>query len=102
MKPVIFITALSTLLTPAASRCSMNNRWCYWDGVAPACGSTSYNLGDIDGSGKVLKAWTKDQDHTNLCYTISRNSEKLSGSCCRDYGSGCWGGYKRLWCEVDE
>lgn len=102
MKPVIVATALATLVTPVVSRCSMNNRWCYWIGSAPACGSTNFKIGEIDETGKVLKAWTKDKDHALLCTHFNKDGDRPSTSCCNDYGSGCWGGYKRLWCEVDE
>ncbi|KAM6535928.1 hypothetical protein FALCPG4_005453 [Fusarium falciforme] len=102
MKPVIVATALATLVTPVVSRCSMDNRWCYWIGTAPFCESTKFNIGEIDETGKVLKAWTKDKNHALLCTHFNTDGDRPSKSCCNDYGSGCWDGYKRLWCEVDE
>ncbi|KAM0415871.1 hypothetical protein ACHAPT_013182 [Fusarium lateritium] len=102
MKPVIVATALATLVTPVVSRCSMNNRWCYWIGEAPSCGSTEFKLEQIDETGKRLKAWTKDKNQADLCSKYNRDGDRPSWDCCNDYGSGCWGGYKRLWCEVDE
>ena len=102
MKPVIFATALATLLTPVVSRCSMDNRWCYWIGTAPFCESTKFKIGEIDETGKVLKAWTKDKDRADLCSKFNHECDRPSTSCCNDYGSSCWRGYKRLWCEVDE
>lgn len=90
----MFATALATLLTPVVSRCSMDNRWCYWIGTAPFCESTKFKIGEIDETGKVLKAWTKDKDRADLCTTFNHDGDRPSMS--------CWSGYKRLWCEVDE
>ncbi|KAB8239351.1 hypothetical protein ETB97_006968 [Aspergillus alliaceus] len=67
---------------------------CKWVGAAPACGSTDARLGDCDKDGRQLLSTTKELSISELCkYKV------LQGQCCEEYGSGCWIGYKRLWCK---
>ncbi|KAH7111918.1 hypothetical protein B0J13DRAFT_569807 [Dactylonectria estremocensis] len=89
---LINIVAFAVAFSPGAlAKCK--GPWgqvCEWHGSAPFCGSSSASFGDVDSDGLTLVASSEKDDLLN----------DLGGyDCTRDYGYGCWTGYKRLWCE---
>lgn len=92
-KLLIFTAAFTS---GALSKCTYEGSECEWFGSAPFCGSTDANIGDKDNEGRTLEDWTKEVNIHNLC---DPGWGTLYGNCCDDYGSGCWSGYKRLWCR---
>ncbi|CAO3635329.1 unnamed protein product [Cunninghamella echinulata] len=96
------IIVLIQLLVLSVHSFRMFNSDCEWFGTSPSCGSSGSSLGDIDSEDRKYVASTRCQTRLAACYAAAGHSSGRSyDDCVNAYGSGCWSGYKRLWCKCD-
>ncbi|EFY93964.1 hypothetical protein X797_010739 [Metarhizium robertsii] len=87
----------AVMMRTASAKCKIGNAECEWFGKSTECGGTEHKIGDWDEEGRQLTYWTRR-------LSIGALFEKYPGlgqECYNDYGLGCVGGYKRLWCRED-
>lgn len=95
LKSSILFVSATIFLSVQGLRCinSMEDGECYWVGSAPACGSTEFQIYEVD-QGDMLIETTEDMNERKLL-----KKGRLSRSCYNAFGNMCFSGYKRLWCS---
>ncbi|KAL2069183.1 hypothetical protein VTL71DRAFT_15521 [Oculimacula yallundae] len=89
------IVLASAFLPGVLSNCSQGyKKFCRWEGTAPSCGGSGWNVGQSDDGVRYLDVSTKDSSINDLY-----RQSKVTSDCYNDYGSSCYSGYKRLWCS---
>ncbi|KAI8093715.1 uncharacterized protein BX664DRAFT_313735 [Halteromyces radiatus] len=95
---ILVLMMLCLVLIHGDSQCAgINNEQCYWTD----CGTTTSEIGDVNKDGYKLVSWTNGFTQNQICnyYGSVGNPLHPPGNCCGAYGSGCWKGYKGLWCK---
>ncbi|KAM3457768.1 hypothetical protein MY3296_000841 [Beauveria thailandica] len=91
------IVAGAAMMQMASANCKIGNAECEWLGTSTECGGTDSWIGDWDEDGRQLSYWTRRMSIESLYAKYPA----LGEDCYNDYGLGCVGGYKRLWCKEE-
>ncbi|KAM3483196.1 hypothetical protein MY8738_003391 [Beauveria namnaoensis] len=91
------IVAGASMMQMASANCKIGNAECEWFGTSTECGGTNSWIGDWDEDGRQLSYWTRRLSIGSLYAKYPA----LGEDCYNDYGLGCVGGYKRLWCKEE-
>ncbi|KGQ07693.1 hypothetical protein BBAD15_g6977 [Beauveria bassiana D1-5] len=91
------IVAGASMMQMALANCKIGNAECEWFGTSTECGGTNSWIGDWDEEGRQLSYWTRRMSIGSLYAKYPA----LGEDCYNDYGLGCVGGYKRLWCKEE-
>ncbi|KAM3550002.1 hypothetical protein MY1884_008468 [Beauveria asiatica] len=91
------IVAGAAMMQMASANCKIGNAECEWFGTSTECGGTNRWIGDWDEEGRQLSYWTRRMSIGSLYAKYPA----LGEDCYNDYGLGCVGGYKHLWCKEE-
>lgn len=76
----------------ALATCAQDGRSCYWDSK---CAKYQDDVGFSDAKGEYAVVASTKFDSVSTLY----KKQAISRSCYNDYGSGCFSGWARLWCD---
>ncbi|PKY00681.1 hypothetical protein P168DRAFT_321751 [Aspergillus campestris IBT 28561] len=95
LNPSILFASATLFLAVQGLRCnnSPEDGDCYWVGSAPNCGSTKFQIYEVDQWDMLLET-TEDMNERKLM-----KNGRITRSCYNAYGNMCFSGYKRLWCS---